>query len=136
MSEDTPRTSDELARERTDLALDRTVIAAERTLMAWVRTSLSMISFGFTLYKFFQYLREANQIAATRVHGPRHFGLALIGLGTAALIVAALQHRQYLQRLGARQRQFTWSLAFVVAVLVALIGALTFFGMLLRVGPF
>ena len=35
------------------LALDRTRLAYERTLMAWVRTATSLISFGFTIYKFF-----------------------------------------------------------------------------------
>ena len=32
--------------------------------MAWIRTSLSMISFGFTIYKFFQYLRESGEVVA------------------------------------------------------------------------
>ena len=26
--------------------------------MAWVRTATSLISFGFTIFKFFQFLRE------------------------------------------------------------------------------
>jgi len=72
-----------LAEERTDLALRRTVIAADRTLMAWVRTSLSMIGFGFTIFKFFQYMPE--EIAAGNVrrpHAPRSFALTLITLGT------------------------------------------------------
>ena len=43
----------------TRLALKRTQLAAERTLMAWVRTAFSMISFGFTIGKFLDYL--ANQ---------------------------------------------------------------------------
>src|ERR1700679_1367281 len=47
-----------LAEKRTDLAMQRTSMAAERSLMAWVRTSLSMIGFGFSIYKFFQYLPE------------------------------------------------------------------------------
>ena len=38
----------------TRLAVDRTRLAYERTLMAWVRTATSLISFGFTIYKFFQ----------------------------------------------------------------------------------
>lgn len=45
--------------DSTHLALDRTWLAHERTLMAWVRTATSMISFGFAIYKFFQY--EAGQ---------------------------------------------------------------------------
>jgi uncharacterized membrane protein YidH (DUF202 family) len=39
----------------TALAMDRTWLAHERTLMAWVRSAASMISFGFTVYKVFQY---------------------------------------------------------------------------------
>jgi putative membrane protein len=135
MAEQPKKTSDELAQERTDLALQRTVAAAERTLMAWIRTALSMISFGFTIYKFFQYLRESGDIVA-RGRGPRNLGLTLVALGTAALFVATLQHRQYLRRLGVPARQITYSLVFLVALLLALLGLLVFVSLLLRIGPF
>src|SRR4029077_3667504 len=75
-----------LAEARTDLALQRTMIAAERTLMAWIGPSLSMIGFGFSIYKFFQYLPE--EIAAgniRRPQAPRNLGMSLIALGTLAL---------------------------------------------------
>lgn len=36
------------------MAADRVWMAHERTLMAWIRTATSMISFGFTIYKFFE----------------------------------------------------------------------------------
>lgn len=56
----------------TELALDRTLLAHDRTLMAWVRTATSLISFGFTIYKFFQYLREQQGLEPDgRVLGPR-----------------------------------------------------------------
>ena len=61
----------------TDLAYDRTKLAHERTLMAWVRTATSLISFGFTIYKFF------DEIAPTRPHtgfGSRPFALAMISI--------------------------------------------------------
>ena len=45
-----------------ELALKRTLLAHQRTLMAWIRTSASMISFGFTIYKFFEYLTTAELI--------------------------------------------------------------------------
>jgi putative membrane protein len=32
----------------------------ERTLMAWVRTATSLISFGFTIFNFFRFLREGR----------------------------------------------------------------------------
>jgi putative membrane protein len=126
-----------LAEERTDLALDRTVLAAERTLMAWIRTALSMIGFGFTIFKFFQYLPE--EVAAgniRRPQAPRNLGLTLIALGTVTLFVAAWQHRNFLKKAGTSQTQKTWSLSFVVAIAVILIGAITFYGVLLRHGPF
>jgi putative membrane protein len=126
-----------LAEERTDLALQRTIIAAERTLMAWIRTSLSMIGFGFTIYKFFQILPE--DLAAGNVRNPqasRNLGLTLIALGTLALAAAAWQHRHFLNVIGASRNRHLWSLSFVVTIAVVLIGLITFYGVLLRQGPF
>lgn len=126
-----------LAETRTDLALERTVIAAERTLMAWIRTALSMIGFGFTIYKFFQYLPE--EIATgniQRPQAPRNLGMSLIALGTLALVAAIWQHRCFLKAIGASETRHAWSISFVVAILVVLIGLLTFYGVLLRHGPF
>jgi len=105
--------------------------------MAWIRTSISMIGFGFSIYKFFQYLPE--EIAAgniSRPQAPRNLGLTLIGLGTLALVAAAWQHRKFLNQLGASQARHVWSISFVVAIFVILIGCLTFYGILLRHGPF
>jgi putative membrane protein len=125
-----------LAEERTDLARSRTVAAAERTLMAWIRTALSMIGFGFSIYKFFQYLPE--EIAAgniRRPQAPRNLGLSLIALGTMALAAAAWQHGNFLKEIGAAQRLHR-SISFVVAIFVILIGVITFYGVLFRRGPF
>jgi uncharacterized membrane protein YidH (DUF202 family) len=126
-----------LAEERTDLALQRTRIAAERTLMAWIRTAISMIGFGFSIYKFFQYLPE--EIAAGNIRNPqapRNLGLTLIALGTLALMAAAYQHRNFLKSIEASQTKQVLSISFIVAILVILIGFITFYGVLLRHGPF
>lgn len=128
--------STELAHERTSLAVMRTVAAADRTLMAWVRTSLSMIGFGFTIYKFLQYLREGEHAFATRVEAPRNFGLALIALGTVALIAAIWEHTDFLRQIGVTERKYYRSLSVIVAILVILIGVIAFIGVLLRAGPF
>ena len=96
-----------LAEERTDLALQRTLIAAERTLMAWIRTALSMIGFGFSIYKFFQYLPE--EVAAgniRRPQAPRNLGMSLIALGTLALIAATWQHWTFLKKIGSSESHF------------------------------
>jgi uncharacterized membrane protein YidH (DUF202 family) len=47
----------------TQLAAERTRLAYERTLMAWVRTGTSLITFGFTIYKFFEEFRKAEPVA-------------------------------------------------------------------------
>ena len=65
----------------TKLAVDRTRLAHERTLMAWVRTATSLISFGFTIYKFFQFLREGQPSARQEMIGLRAFAMLMIGIG-------------------------------------------------------
>ena len=122
-----------LAEERTDLAIQRTVIAGERTLMAWIRTALSMIGFGFSIYNFFRYLPE--EIAKgniQRPQAPRNLGMSLIALGTLTLAAAAWQHRNFLRDIGASENRHIWSIAFVAAIAVVLIGVIAFFGVLLR----
>jgi uncharacterized membrane protein YidH (DUF202 family) len=126
-----------LAEERTDLALRRTAIAGERTLMAWIRTALSMIGFGFSIYNFFRYLPEeiANG-TARRPQAPRNLGMSLIALGTVSLTVAAWQHRNFLRDIGASENRHIWSIAFVAAIALVLIGVIAFFGVLLRSNMF
>jgi putative membrane protein len=81
----------------TRLAVDRTRLAYERTLMAWVRTAASMISFGFTIYKFFQFELKDRPIPQDAVLGPRGFGLIMIVIGLAALLLSTVQHRHSMQ---------------------------------------
>jgi putative membrane protein len=126
-----------LAEERTDMALLRTVMASERSLMAWIRTALSMIGFGFSIYNFFKY--QADEIASgtiARPQAPRNLGMSLIAVGTLALVAAAWQHRRFLNELGATEHKHLWSVSFAVAVMVILIGIVTFYGVWLRHGPF
>ena len=109
--------------EATRLAIDRTRLAHERTLMAWVRTATSLISFGFTIYKFFDYLRGQQQIVEQGRIGPRGFALAMIAIGLTALALATIQHRRSLDALGLEyHQQAPRSLATLVAGLVAILG--------------
>jgi putative membrane protein len=111
-----------LATDRTQWASDRTWLAYERTLMAWVRTAVSMISFGFTIYKFFQYEAGQNaKIIQTGLLTPRSFALIIVSIGLISLGVATIQNRRQ-QRLLMPERRF--SLAELVAGLVSLFGIL------------
>lgn len=129
-------TATELAEQRTGLAASRTGMANERTLMAWVRTSLSMISFGFTIYKF---LQDLSKLETSHVpdHGPKNLGLTLVGLGTAALIVASFQYWNGMRQLRGRssiRRKFPLTL--IIAIAISLLGILVFFGMAAKWGPY
>jgi putative membrane protein len=116
----------------TKLAVDRTRLAYERTLMAWVRTATSLISFGFTIYKFFQFLRDEQAPAGEGMIGLRAFAMLMIGIGLTALLLATLQHRRDQLGLAAEYGQMPYSLAAVVASLVAVLGVLGFLSVLLR----
>jgi putative membrane protein len=128
MKETEPSHSDKMATERTRMA-------AERTLMAWTRTALSLISFGFTIYKFMQTLQDQSRIPVLKPEAPRNVGLMLIGLGTAALIAATIQHWKYMKTIDPQRTYKVWDLAFVVAILLTLIGLLMFGSILLHAGP-
>jgi putative membrane protein len=117
-------------------ALDRNKLAAERTLMAWVRTCLSMIGFGFLIYKFFQIIEEHSTVVALRPQAPRNLGLVLTGLGTSVVLVAAIQHWNYVRTLKTEQPYKLWNMNFIVAFLTAIMGAMMFGSILLRSGPF
>jgi putative membrane protein len=119
----------------TDLAFERSRLASERTLMAWIRTSLSMISFGFTIFKFFQYLAESTE--GTLRQGPLNLGRVMVVLGVLLLVPAIVQHWQFLRALRARaNRKFPRSLALVTAGVIQLIGIVALLSLFLRLGPF
>ena len=110
----------------TELAIDRTRLAHDRTLMAWVRTSASLISFGFTIYKFFQYMKDQGQHVQERAFGPPQFALFLIAIGLISLVLATLQHRHDMKVMRAHYKHVPYSMATVVGALVAILGVITF----------
>ena len=88
----------------TRLAVDRTRLAHDRTLMAWVRTAVSMISFGFTIYKFFQLELQDRPPMEHSVLGPRGFALIMIAIGVLSLLVSTIQHRRSVRMFRAEYR--------------------------------
>ena len=119
--------------EKTRLACERTVLAQERTLMAWIRTSTSLITFGFTIYKFFAL--ELGSKAQARTHqliGPRQFAIVMISIGILALVLATLQNKQYRKSLGTTYTEIRASLSSLVAILISLMGVLAMAAVLLR----
>jgi putative membrane protein len=116
---------------RIQLAFERTFLAYERTRIAWVRTALSLISFGFVIAKFFQYLREKQGETAT-VFSPRAIGLLMISIGLVGLILANWRDRRAVKALRDRRPDLPTSVSGVMAVLIAVFGVLALIGALLR----
>jgi putative membrane protein len=119
----------------------RTRLSVERTLMSWVRTSTALIGFGFTIFQFFERFNQMQGVAAPRhPASARMIALALVGIGTGALIVAILEYRAMLRYLwsdefgeiaGIAERQQTTP-ALIVAIFLGLVGLLAFGAIALR----
>jgi len=109
----------------TKLAVDRTRLAYERTLMAWVRTAASMISFGFTIYKALQYLREQTPSPPASGVTPRELGMGMMLFGLIALGLATIQHEHSLRALSAEYgMKLPTSVSSIVAVILSVFGIL------------
>lgn len=130
MSADQPQGSNMLSLGNR-LALERTRIAYERTLMAWVRTAASMITFGFSVYKFFDLELQRTAIEASAI-GPREFGIALISIGLVTLVAGRLEHRRDLRQLKKYYPGMPMSGTQIVQTLVAVLGALALIAVILR----
>jgi putative membrane protein len=130
MAEENPRSAPALD-DSTRLAFDRTRAAYERTMMSWIRTATSLITFGFSIYKFFQ-IEAPNHERQNRLIGPRDFALILVSIGLLSLILATLEHRQNLRALGAQYAGKQRSLAVLVAALISILGILALVAMIFR----
>jgi putative membrane protein len=136
----------ELSMRRTGMSFQRTRMSADRTLMSVIRTSLSLISFGFTIYQVFNKLKEAGALSGAAP--ARNFGISLVFLGIAMLVLGIIYHIMYMLGLRAVRRDmagaglihaqsgFPASLTLIVALLLLVIGCVAVLGLTLHVGPF
>lgn len=114
----------------TKLAVERTRLAQERTMMAWVRTAMSLISFGFTIYKFFQL--ELKGPLPEHVIGPRGFAIVMILIGIAALVLGGIQHGQSLKEMRMSYGAMPRSVAGPVGGLIGVLGVAALIAVIAR----
>jgi inner membrane protein YidH len=82
------------------LAWFRAWTMIERTMSSWILTAITLIGFGFTIVLVFDELSRFTGLEPpVRPLAPFHFGLALIGVGVAALVIAGWQYRTILAHL-------------------------------------
>lgn len=126
-----------LAHGRTNLAFERSRLASDRTTMSYMRTSVSLIGFGFTIYKFFQYMTETPGFEKFPSVGARNLGLALLFLGAAMLVMAVIQQIVFLRRLSRESgNKFPISIALVSSICMLAIGLLALANIIFHIGPF
>jgi putative membrane protein len=135
----------ELSERRTGLSFQRTRMSADRTLMSVIRTSLALLSFGFTIFQFFERFRESVPGSGSAA---RHYGLSLIVLGVVMLILGIGYQVAFMLGLRRERRamaadglihaesSFPASMTLIVAVLLLLVGLLAIASVAFRLGPF
>lgn len=113
------------------LALERTRVAYDRTLLAWIRTATSLITFGFSIYKFVQIMRD-DQVLKHHLLGTREFGLLMVVIGLASLFLATFEYRQNIRTLAGLYPVRPRSLSYVMALLISLLGVVALVAMLFQ----
>jgi putative membrane protein len=98
--------------------------------MAWTRTAASLISFGFSIYKFFQGSRGTE--GQSHPLGYITFSMTMISVGLISLVFATLQHRRDTRDLEARYNIQPRYLTPITAGLIGGLGILGLLAVLLR----
>jgi uncharacterized membrane protein YidH (DUF202 family) len=136
----------DMSMRRTGMSFQRTRMSAERTLMSVIRTSLSLLGFGFTIFQFFEKLKEAGTL--TQAAAPRNFGTTLVLLGIAMLIFGIAYHVQFMYGLRRERQQmaalgmihgesvFPPSVTLIGAIILLLVGIFAVVSMIFNIGPF
>jgi len=115
----------------TRLALERTRLSYDRTLMSAVRTATSLITFGFTVYKFFQFELKGRDVSDYLI-GPREFGITMILIGLFSLALTTFECRRDLKEMAKIYPGMPRSSAGVVAGLIAALGVTALIVMVFR----
>jgi inner membrane protein YidH len=107
--------------DSTRIAYESMRATYERIMMSWISTATSLITFGFSIYKFFQ-IEAPVAGQKNRLIGPSEFAFALVSIGLFSLLLATVEHIQSIRALSALYGTKRRSLAGLVAALITLLG--------------
>jgi len=107
----------------TELAFAHTRAAYERTMMLWIRTATSLITFGFSIYKFFQ-IERPIETTPNRFIGTRGFAFLLVSIGLISLMLATIEHSHNIRALRTQSPDDHRSLAVLLAAIILVLGIL------------
>ena len=106
-------------------------MAYERTMMAWIRTATSLITFGFSVYKFFEF-EPKNPLASQMLVGPRAFALGLIVIGLLSMLIGTVEHARDLKYLRRQYVGMPRSYSSIAALVVGALGLCALVAVILR----
>jgi len=115
----------------TTLAADRTRLAVERTMLAWIRTATALITFGFGVAKFSDFLRPGVEKSNYQLGAPP-LGFVMVCVGVASLVFAVVEHRRNIHDLTVHYARKPRSSAVALAAIVALLGLFALVTMIVR----
>ena len=120
----------------TVVSVERTRLADDRTMLSWIRTATSLITFGFSIEQFFRIAKTG--MPESDLFGPQEFGVLMISVGLVALLLATLENRTAIKALATKYPtkegypKIPRSRALMLAALIAVLGLLALFSMLVR----
>ena len=115
----------------TRLAFERTRLSYDRTVMAAIRTATSLITFGFTVYKIFEFEIPGRDSAGQFV-GPREFGITMILIGLVSLLFGSYEYKRDRREMRKLYPDMPRSTAGLIASLTAALGILALFAAIFR----
>ncbi len=115
-----------------ELAKERNREAADRTLLAWIRTSLALIAFGFGIDRIVEVVRSGTHQTSSGL--TPFVGLSFMALGVYAVWSASIAYRRELRMLAEGRYRYDPRRSYTlhVAVVLAIVGAVGFIGILVQ----
>jgi putative membrane protein len=102
-------------------AVEQLRLAYQNRVRAWITTAISLITFGFSVSRFSDFLRPGSD-KSNYLLGMQPFALTLVIIGLASLAFGVIENRNDIRTLASMYPVKKRSLEVFVATLVAVLG--------------